>query len=347
MNYYEHHIGDYAEATAHLSFIEDAAYSRLIRKYYAIEKPLPAEIKAVQRIVSARSKDERDAVGAVLEEFFTLQNDGWHNARCDEEIARYKEGASERDQKNAHEKERTRRHREERSRLFAELREFGITPKWDATVTQLREILKRTCNAPETRTGGEQERTCNAPETRTGGEQERTCNAPETRTGGEQERTCNAPETANHTPDTNTHTPDTNPTPTRADAACVAFCTNGIGSIKKDKDESGGDLARANSPPLSRAAEIAILLRKRGAAVIPANPPIVEWADRGVTDEQALRALEIAKSRRAEAGSQQPINAGFLDSILSGEVLKKPAKPSRHHGIADTDFREGIEDGRL
>ncbi len=37
MNYYEHHIGDYAEATAHLTFIEDATYSRLIRKYYATE----------------------------------------------------------------------------------------------------------------------------------------------------------------------------------------------------------------------------------------------------------------------------------------------------------------------
>ena len=38
MNYYEHHLGDYAEATAHLSFVEDAAYSRLMRKAYATEK---------------------------------------------------------------------------------------------------------------------------------------------------------------------------------------------------------------------------------------------------------------------------------------------------------------------
>ena len=51
MNYYEHHIGDYAEATAHLTFVEDAAYSRLIRKYYAAEKPMPADLKAVQRLV--------------------------------------------------------------------------------------------------------------------------------------------------------------------------------------------------------------------------------------------------------------------------------------------------------
>ena len=98
MNYYEHHIGDYAEATSHLSFIEDAAYSRLIRKYYSSEKPLPVDMKAVQRLVGARTEEEREAVSTVLDEFFTLQDDGWHNQRCDEEIARYldKQGKAKR-----------------------------------------------------------------------------------------------------------------------------------------------------------------------------------------------------------------------------------------------------------
>lgn len=91
MNYYEHHIGDYAEATAHLSFVEDAAYSRLIRKYYAQEKCLPPELKAVQRLIGARTKEEKEAVQTVLEEFFVLESDGWHQARCDEEIARYQD----------------------------------------------------------------------------------------------------------------------------------------------------------------------------------------------------------------------------------------------------------------
>lgn len=94
MNYYEHHLGDYAEATAHLSFIEDAAYSRLIRKYYAMERPLPADLKAVQRLVGARSDEEREAISAVLEEFFTLQDDGWHNHRCDEEIGKFRKKQS-------------------------------------------------------------------------------------------------------------------------------------------------------------------------------------------------------------------------------------------------------------
>jgi uncharacterized protein YdaU (DUF1376 family) len=91
VNYYEHHIGDYAEATSHLSFVEDAAYSRLIRKYYSTEKPLPRELAAVERLVGARTPEERAAVKVVLEEFFALADDGWRNKRCDEELSRYHE----------------------------------------------------------------------------------------------------------------------------------------------------------------------------------------------------------------------------------------------------------------
>jgi uncharacterized protein YdaU (DUF1376 family) len=91
VNYYEHHIGDYDEATAHLTACEDGIYSRLIRKYMATEKPLPAELKALQRLVRARTREEKDAVETVLEEFFELRDDGWHQHRCDETIARYQD----------------------------------------------------------------------------------------------------------------------------------------------------------------------------------------------------------------------------------------------------------------
>ena len=90
MNYYEHHIGDYAQATAHLTFVEDAAYSRLIRKYYAEERPLPVDLSAVQRLIGARTREEKSAVKTVLEEFFSLGDDGWHNKRADIEIERYR-----------------------------------------------------------------------------------------------------------------------------------------------------------------------------------------------------------------------------------------------------------------
>jgi uncharacterized protein YdaU (DUF1376 family) len=91
MNYYEHHIGDYAAATAHLSLLEDAIYSRLLRRYYLQEEPLPGDLKQVTRLAGARTPDEVEAVEVVLAEFFVLQLDGWHNKRADEEIERYQD----------------------------------------------------------------------------------------------------------------------------------------------------------------------------------------------------------------------------------------------------------------
>lgn len=143
MNYYEHHIGDYAEATAHLSFVEDAAYSRLIRKYYATEKPLPADQKAVQRLVGARTKEEREAVVTVLEEFFTLSDDGWHNSRCDEEVDKFQSKQPNAEAKKESDRERQRRSRERRKALFDELRSHGVVAPWDATNEQLFSALSR------------------------------------------------------------------------------------------------------------------------------------------------------------------------------------------------------------
>jgi uncharacterized protein YdaU (DUF1376 family) len=143
MNFYEHHIGDYAEATAHLTFVEDAAYSRLIRKYYSTEKPLPVDVKAVQRLVGARSKDEREAVEAILNEFFELRDDGWHNERCDFEIKNYLAGEPEREAKRANEQARLKNHRDERSRLFKELNEAGLHAPWNTGIKELREMVSK------------------------------------------------------------------------------------------------------------------------------------------------------------------------------------------------------------
>ena len=85
MNYYKHHIGDYDSATAHLSWGEDMAYTRLIRLYYRRESPLPSDLPQICRLIRA-SKKEVEFVQTVLDEFFTHSEDGWHNRRCDEEI---------------------------------------------------------------------------------------------------------------------------------------------------------------------------------------------------------------------------------------------------------------------
>lgn len=85
---YLFHIRDYMTKTRHLSLMEDLAYRRLMDAYYTEEQPLPADIKACARLIAMR--DHEDAVEAVLREFFLLTDAGWTNARCDDEIAKYR-----------------------------------------------------------------------------------------------------------------------------------------------------------------------------------------------------------------------------------------------------------------
>lgn len=89
MNYYEHHLGDYMRDTAHLSILEDGVYRRLLDAYYAREAPLPTDLRECCKLARAVSKPERDAVGYVLREFFSLSDDGYRQSRADREIARF------------------------------------------------------------------------------------------------------------------------------------------------------------------------------------------------------------------------------------------------------------------
>jgi len=91
MRYFKHHIGDYAAATQHLSFLEDAALHRMLRLYYQTEKALPGDLKALARLLGARSEEEKEAVATVAGEFFTLEADGFHQRRCDSELAGHRE----------------------------------------------------------------------------------------------------------------------------------------------------------------------------------------------------------------------------------------------------------------
>jgi uncharacterized protein YdaU (DUF1376 family) len=88
MHYYQFNIGDYASHTRHLSPIEDIAYRRLLDLYYLHERPLNSGLTSVARQINLR--DYESEVKSVLEEFFTLTEDGWINVRADKEIAHYR-----------------------------------------------------------------------------------------------------------------------------------------------------------------------------------------------------------------------------------------------------------------
>jgi uncharacterized protein YdaU (DUF1376 family) len=114
MNFYKHHLGDYASHTAHLTWDEDCAYTRLLRLYYQTEHPLgysalikiggvggvvlsehPLSVLSdIYRVIKAEKSHQKVAVKAILSEFFTIESDGYHNKRADEEIARYQAQAS-------------------------------------------------------------------------------------------------------------------------------------------------------------------------------------------------------------------------------------------------------------
>jgi uncharacterized protein YdaU (DUF1376 family) len=91
MYYYKFNIADWHLATSHLSLEEEAVYFKLINFYYDTESPIPEETQMVIR--KLRLGSYMDIVGLILNEFFILEDDGWHHKRCDEELEIYKKKA--------------------------------------------------------------------------------------------------------------------------------------------------------------------------------------------------------------------------------------------------------------
>ena len=86
--WYPRYPGDYGRKTAHLSLAEHGAYALLMDYAYSNGGKIPASAVQVHRICRAFASDEQEACMAVLQEFFELREDGWHNARVEEEMLR-------------------------------------------------------------------------------------------------------------------------------------------------------------------------------------------------------------------------------------------------------------------
>ena len=90
MNYYSHHIGDFNNATRHLTRVEQSVYRDAIELYYDTEQCLTLDIDKLARRLICNSDEEKQALNVVLNEFFKLTDDGYFHARCDEEITKYR-----------------------------------------------------------------------------------------------------------------------------------------------------------------------------------------------------------------------------------------------------------------
>lgn len=86
MHYYQHHIGDYRAATAHLTNDEDLAYRRLLDMYYDTEQKISTDTEWVAR----RIRMDVTVVESVLVDMFQEDEDGWFHSRCEREIEAFK-----------------------------------------------------------------------------------------------------------------------------------------------------------------------------------------------------------------------------------------------------------------
>jgi len=86
LNYYRRYVGDYLRDTARLSMLDHGAYCLLLDYYYSEEEPLPADRQEIYTMVRAMTPEHRKSVDKILDRYFELADDGYHNNRADEEL---------------------------------------------------------------------------------------------------------------------------------------------------------------------------------------------------------------------------------------------------------------------
>lgn len=91
MHHYQHNIGDWNDATMHLSRIERSIYREAIDLYYKTEQPLNTCSNRLQRLLRITTEDERAALDFILDEFFYKTEDGYENERCEKLISEFRE----------------------------------------------------------------------------------------------------------------------------------------------------------------------------------------------------------------------------------------------------------------
>ena len=89
MIFYKFFMGDYQRDTNRLSFVEDAAYRRLLDEYYATEEMLPLDHDELYTATRAVREPEQKAVDKILERYFIKETGGYRHNRAEQEIEAY------------------------------------------------------------------------------------------------------------------------------------------------------------------------------------------------------------------------------------------------------------------
>jgi uncharacterized protein YdaU (DUF1376 family) len=287
MNYYEHHIGDYTVATTHLTFIEDATYSRLLRRYYSTEKPLPSDVKLIQKLIGAVSGLEKNAVVNMLNEFFVLTADGWRQRRCDHEIKRYKDKQNKA-KRNAESRWQGPGDSELPSEEVLNSEGFGHA---DAMLEKCGRIPDAMLTSHQTPVTNHQSPD-SIPQT------------PINQTDvGKTKRVGNGQQGAKAKPQ-------------------ILEATPTLQVVRNNPAEPrpGEEAVREY---LALQTRFAALVSKEGGAVAISDVRIRDMVKTGASEEELIKAISIARETRKKASVNTPINAGYVLAILKTVLLKR------------------------
>ncbi|WP_257008996.1 hypothetical protein [Burkholderia sp. AU4i] len=122
---------------------------------------------------------------------------------------------------------------------------------------------------------------------------------------------------------------------------------------------SGGGTAQAvtrEDAPIAAAAFVEIL-RSSGVGFAADDARLASWPARGVTVDDLRAAVATGRKRRERERSEQPLNVGFLDTILGDLLAARAATPATGTctvgdwwrswtGIVDHGGTLGVEQGR-
>jgi uncharacterized protein YdaU (DUF1376 family) len=97
MDYYRHNFADFALPLRGLTFAEQGIYRALVDLYLTSGKPLSSNIPELERMLTIRAPDEKEALLSVLNFRFTLDfaKKQFTDSYCDCLVAEYAEFAAQ------------------------------------------------------------------------------------------------------------------------------------------------------------------------------------------------------------------------------------------------------------
>jgi hypothetical protein len=258
-----------------------------LRRYYSTEKPLPSDVKLIQKLIGAVSSLEKNAVVNMLNEFFVLTADGWRQRRCDHEIKRYK------DKQN-----KAKRNAESRwqglgdSELPSEeVLNSGHFRDADAMLEKCGRIPDAMLTSHQTPVTNHQSPD-SIPQTPIN-----QTNIGKTKRGGNGQQGAKA-------------------------KSQVAEATPTLQVVRDDPaDPSPGEEAAREG--LALQTRFAALVSKEGGAVAISDVRIRDMVKTGASEEELIKAISIARETRKKASVNTPINAGYVLAILKTVLLKR------------------------